>query len=299
MGIYDREYYRREGPSFLGSFTERAHACKWLILINVVVFVLQLIIPQVTELGILNVQSVMSGEVWRLLTHAFLHSPDDPFHIIFNMLFLWFLGAEVEDLYGSREFLAMYLTAAVVGGVAHVITVLTGAVHDSVGCLGASGAVMAVMVVAAFHYPQRIVYVFFFPLRLWLIVVIYVSLNAYQFLTQTGGHTAVDVHLAGAGFGFLYYKFQWRILGFWEDIRSWFGTRRVRTRPRLRVYREEEPSTPVALAPAGPKLEVDEHLEAQVDAVLEKVSRHGQASLTDSEREILFRASEVYKKRRS
>ena len=43
MGIYDREYYRREGPSFLASFTERGRMAKWLILINVIVFVAQLL----------------------------------------------------------------------------------------------------------------------------------------------------------------------------------------------------------------------------------------------------------------
>jgi hypothetical protein len=66
----------------------------------------------------------------------------------------------------------------------------------------------------------------------------------------------------------------------------------------LRVYPDDEPNTPVAV-PSPRSGDVDEHLEAQVDAVLEKVSRHGQDSLTDSEREILFRASEVYKKKRT
>ncbi len=51
--------------------------------------------------------------------------------------------------------------------------------------------------------------------------------------------------------------------------------------------------------PAPPREDVDEHLEAKLDAVLEKVARYGQDSLTDSERQILFRASEVYKKRRT
>ena len=48
MGIYDREYYRREGPSFLGSFTDQGKACKWLIAVNVIAFVLQIVVPQVT-----------------------------------------------------------------------------------------------------------------------------------------------------------------------------------------------------------------------------------------------------------
>jgi membrane associated rhomboid family serine protease len=308
MGIYDREYYRREGPSFLSSFTERAHACKWLILINVIVFVIQLLIPTFTEWFWVSRDGVMSGQVWRLVSYAFLHDPDNVFHIIFNMLALWFLGAEIEDLYGSREFVATYLTSAFLGGIAYVVTVVAGIVPNS-PCLGASGAVYTVMVLAALHYPNRVIYFFFFPLRLWLIVVIWVGIDAYQFLTLPRlsldqldhyPRSAVQVHLAGAAFGFLYYKFQWRMMAIWEEFRSWFGTaRRFRPRPRLRVYREEEPATPVAIAPAGPAREVDEHLEAQVDAVLEKVSRHGQASLTDHEREILFRASEVYKKKRT
>src|SRR4051794_24178561 len=48
MGIYDREYYRREGPSFLGSFTEQGKACKWIIGINVALFVVQVLFQNVT-----------------------------------------------------------------------------------------------------------------------------------------------------------------------------------------------------------------------------------------------------------
>lgn len=310
MGIYDREYYRREGPSFLGSFTERGPMCRWLILINVIVFVIQMLTPRAfTEFFAVSVPGVFSGQVWQLLTYAFLHDTGSAWHIIMNMLGLWFLGTEVEDLYGGREFLATYLLSAFLGGVAYVVTVATGMMPGGY-CVGASGAVYTVLILAALHYPNRQIYLIIIPVRLWLIAVIWVGLDAFTFLwvlRSTAGfeagyaetRTAVQVHLAGAAFGFLYYKFQWRVLGWWEDIRSWFSIRRFRSRPRLRVYREEESSTPVALAPAGPKLEIDEHLEAQVDAVLEKVSRHGQASLTDSEREILFRASEVYKKRKS
>ena len=70
----------------------------------------------------------------------------------------------------------------------------------------------------------------------------------------------------------------------------------------LAIGAEQEParasSAPVGVATA-PKPDVDEHLEAKLDQVLEKVARYGQDSLTDSERQILFRASEVYKRKRS
>src|SRR6516165_3924140 len=134
MGIYDRDYYRREGPSFLGTLTNRAPVCKWLIVINLVLFIAQLATlerdaetHQITSLGAftealdLNAGQVLhQGQVWRLLTHAFLHSPTDIWHIVFNMLFLWWLGHELEEMYGSREFLTLYLLSAVVAGACFV-----------------------------------------------------------------------------------------------------------------------------------------------------------------------------------
>src|SRR5579863_6478351 len=90
MGIYDRDYYRREGPSFLGSLTERGRVCKWLIALNAVVFIVQLAtIRRIPGLGIRIPgvegdgdftqalwldpdQVVFHGEIWRLLTSAFL-----------------------------------------------------------------------------------------------------------------------------------------------------------------------------------------------------------------------------------
>ena len=135
MGIYDRGWYRNEGPSFLDSLANRGRVCWWLIAINVGVFIVQvlsrpaqdpwmrtLIDPDgpFTSAFILDVNKVMDGQVWRLLTYAFLHSTASLWHIAMNMLFLYLFGREIEDLYGAGEFLAFYLVAAVVGGVAFV-----------------------------------------------------------------------------------------------------------------------------------------------------------------------------------
>src|SRR5262245_34293802 len=107
MGIYDREYYRRGGTSFLRSFVERGTVCKWLIGINVVCFIVQILTkPDLpldpdgatpffndwgwfTDAFMLKPQAVWHGEVWRLLTHAFLHDTNGLWHIFFNMLLLW------------------------------------------------------------------------------------------------------------------------------------------------------------------------------------------------------------------
>src|SRR4051794_10108995 len=117
MGIYDRDYYRRDGSGFM-VFANRGAVCKWLIAINVMAFLLQLVTrpgpaaPNAGEPGFftalfaLDRSLVMEGQVWRLLTYAFLHDPGNLWHILFNMLFLWWFGSDMEDLLGPREFLA-------------------------------------------------------------------------------------------------------------------------------------------------------------------------------------------------
>jgi membrane associated rhomboid family serine protease len=308
MGIYDREYYRREGPSFLSGFADRGLVCKWIIVINVVVFILQLVTVSryspnglVTDWLILDVNKVMEGQVWRLFTFAFLHDPGSILHILFNMLFLWWFGKDMEDLYGRREFLTMYLLSCVIGGIAFTLTYL-GGLTRSPYCLGASGAVTTVLVLAAFHYPNRLIYLFFLiPIPLWLLVILQVAQDSFGLLTGNDAGTAVSVHLAGAAFGYLYYKRSWRLLGTWDDFREWWGTSRPRrVRPQLRLYREaEDRPAPVATVAPPAASDLDEHLEAKLDAVLEKVAKHGQDSLTESEKAILLRASEVYRKRRT
>jgi membrane associated rhomboid family serine protease len=304
MGIYDRDYYRREGPSFLGSFVERGMACKWLIGINVGVFILQMLSgppgqedDPFTRALWLNVDDVLHGQVWRLLTYAFLHSTSTPWHILWNMLFLWWFGSEVEDLYGPREFTLFYLASALFGGIFHVVFAGLGWISP-LPVIGASGAVTTVLVLCAIHFPTKLIYVFMlFPVPIWLFVVVSVFLDFYAFVGRNGGGTAVDVHLAGALFAFIYYKQHWRLSGLWLDLRSW---RRKRNRPSLRVFRGEEEAEPApVIAPTAPLSLDDEQLEAKVDAILEKISRSGKESLTENERQLLLRASERIKRRRT
>src|SRR5215213_1087103 len=117
MGIYDREYYRDDRSSFLGSLARQGQMWKTLILVNVVAFVAQLasanlgVDGPVTNWLQIDTDAIMRGEVWRLLTGAFLHSFRWQ-HIVFNMLIVWWAGSEVESIYGPREFLAFYLVSA-------------------------------------------------------------------------------------------------------------------------------------------------------------------------------------------
>jgi membrane associated rhomboid family serine protease len=309
MGIYDREYYRREGPSFLGSLTNQGKACNWLLALNIVCFILQMVTrPEpsrghgsgdgpFTDWFILNTELVREGQVWRLLTYAFLHSTGSLWHIVINMALLWWFGRLVEGMLGSREFVLVYLVSAVVAGVAYFASVQVGLHGDprlGHSALGASGAVMAILVLAACYYPRQIIYLFFvLPMPIWAFVILYVCLDAFKLLGGGSGGVATSAHLGGAAFGFIYYKLGWRLSG-WLRLPQ-------RSRPRLRLYREDDvgfvPASAKTPPPPAPRPD-DEHLEAQVDAILAKIPRVGMEGLTDQERQVLLRASEAIKRRR-
>lgn len=302
MGIYDRDYIREDRTGWTG-WPFAGGACQTVVVATVAVFVVQLAtlpkgVAGLSDLGWftqaleLNPQRVWAGEVWRLLTGAFLHSPRDWMHILFNMLALYWLGREVEQIYGSREFLAFYLVAALFGSVGYMVN--AAVTQTSHPALGASGAVTAVMVLFAMHYPYRTFLLFFvIPVPAYICVALFVLFDTFGLF---GGRPGVSIgfaaHLGGAAFGFLYYKSGMRLMNWWPSRMS---MRPGKFKPRLRVYTEEPdgPPTPPSPAPERPEL-----LEEQLDAVLAKVAKFGKDSLTERERQILQRASEVYKQRR-
>ncbi len=303
MGIYDREYYRDERSSFLGTLARRGQVWKTIVLVNVVVYVLQLATavhgvngPVTNWLEIDTDAIIRHGQVWRLLTGTFLHSFAWQ-HIVFNMVIVWWAGSEVESIYGPREFLAFYLASAIVSSAVFVGWDVAFA-GGHARALGASGAATAVLLLFALHYPNRSILLFFIiPVPALLLVVLYVVFDAFGALGyRPGENIAFTAHLGGAAFGYLYYKLQWRILNVWPS--NW-SLSVPRPRPRLRVYRgePEREREPVAAAPPARPMP-DSQLEAELDAVLEKVARHGKSSLTEREQQVLMRASEIYRNRR-
>lgn len=294
MGIHDREYYRTE-PSGGGLLGGSAPVCTRLIAVTVVVFVAQLLTARAAWGGVtgwlgLDYDSVVDNfQLWRLVTYAFCHAEGDLFHILFNMLGLWFFGPQLEAMYGSREFLRFYLASAAVAGICYLVL---GAVMAQLGLLvGASGAVMAVMMVYAIFYPrQRITIMFIIPIEMRWLVGLFVVFNLYPILLSLGGNevhsnVAYAAHLGGLLYGYLYQKFDLRFQH-WLPAWRWPGFRKLarslpRKNPEVKLYRPPD----------------DADLERRVDEILAKITAQGEASLTDSERQTLRDASDRYKKR--
>jgi membrane associated rhomboid family serine protease len=89
-------------------------------------------------------------EPWRMLTSAFLHSPDSFIHILFNMYALWLIGPYLESLFGTVRYLALYLICAFGGSVGYLVL---GDVISNRSAYGASGAVFGLF--AAYAIVQR------------------------------------------------------------------------------------------------------------------------------------------------
>lgn len=321
MGIYDRDYYRDEKTGF-HPFNQRMQACTVLIVLYVALFLLQFF--QITHLKngvalagpitaklVLVPELVVHGEPWRIETYQFLHDPERILPLLFSVVLLLWIGRQLEDVLGWKEFLTFYLLAGLLGASA-CLTAAILADETLIQFFGPSCSVLAILVLSALRDSDRKVLLFFvMPVPIWVVVVLY-------FLADLLGgpgkpHLAVFAGDASALlFTFAYHKMSWHLAPSVSTPLS--GRRR-----KLHVYDadpvyEPRPRPIVPLKPAPPDTSdeepasapsptialavMDEHLEAKLDAVLEKVRKQGQDSLTLAERETLMRASEVYKKKR-
>jgi len=309
MGIYDRPYYRDETKG--SAWFSTSPVTKWLIVVNVVVFLaeqLEMVDRATVEHWFAARSGLVFGRgyVWQLVTATFLHA--SPGHLLWNMLFLWMVGRELEGMYGHRDFLALYLSAGAFSTFGWALIDHFSKQQGETYMVGASGAVSALAVLYALYYPRReLLFMFVIPVEVWLLVTIYVAMQVFLMLSGGDSKSAVEAHLAGALYGYLFKQFDLRL----SRLRLGRGRR-----PRLRVVsadpsREKSSPRPVASGPtwspnpasaAKPSTTAvvsDEQLDARLDEVLAKIAREGRAGLTEEENRILQEATRRARNRRS
>ncbi len=259
-----------------------------LVLVNVGVFIAELVLGDHVFGRTLSDWMALRPDLfthpwnlYQLVSYGFVHDADDLRHIVFNMLFLWFAGRDVEGIYGRKEFLRFYLTAIVVSGL--VYAVVGQIIHSQAAVIGASGAVMAVLALYVMHFPRRtILFMFVIPLPAWVVFLFYFISDVSGAIhpSDNTAHVAHVAHVAGAVFGFVYFRSGWN-LG--RLVPAGWKLSNLRPRPKLRVHDPE----------------VDEQdLKNQVDEILKKITRSGEASLTRRERRTLEEASRRFQRRR-
>ena len=298
MGIYDRDYYREQRPGI--SLRTPRTMVGLLILVNVLVFLANLLLtggakglPLSPQNDAIAYWLSARGDTltqpwmwWQFLTYGFVHAPHDFSHILFNMLVLWIFGRPIEGIYGPKEFLRLYLVMLGLGSLLWAASNTLLRMPGDVPLMGASGAVVGMLILFVFHFPrQTILFMFVLPMPAWLFGVLLVAGDLYGAVNRPqGSSVAYTVHLTGAAFAFLYHRFGWRLSGLVGPRFSW---PRFRRRPKLQIHAPEHPED-------RPKAD----LSAEVDRILEKISRLGEASLTRKERRVLEDASREYQRRR-
>jgi membrane associated rhomboid family serine protease len=164
-------------------------------------------------------QQVLHGAVWQLVTYALLHDPQNPVHLLFNMLMLWMFGGELERFWGSRAFLRYYAVTATGGGLcAALLGLASGAAH--VATIGASGALFGLFVAFGTVFARRtVLFMLFFPMQARTMALILVGLNLFYLLGQRGGGVSHIAHLGGALTGYIVLKRAWRLGDLYRELR--------------------------------------------------------------------------------
>jgi len=311
MGYEDRPYYRDErGPGgfgggggggfSLGSGLSGSVMVIWLLGINAGVFLLDALLGRAIGVyqmqfgrfivqyspiefwGYFSIDTVFAGgQLWRILTFQFLH--DGLWHLLGNMLGLFFLGPIVERWLGSRRFLAFYLLCGVSGSIMYVLLWGMGILINSsaVPLIGASAGVFGILMAAALIAPNVNVLLFFI-LPVPLKYVIWGALFIAAAVVIGGGNNAGGeaAHLGGAALGFLLIKYPGYLN--WADG---LGARLRGPSPAQREARQRQRAKQQQAAE-----------QQEVDRILDKVRQHGMQSLTGKEKKTLQRATERSKR---
>lgn len=214
---------------------------------------------------------------WTIFTYGFLHA--GIWHILFNMLLLYYLGNLFLDFFSKKQLLTYFLGGIIAGGIIFLVSynLLPALKGKSTFLVGASAGVTAVVIGLATKIPNYAIrFRFIGAIKLWYIALILVLVDFIQISVNTGGHLA---HLGGAVFGFLLTKY----FNDGKELTNTFSTifKKKKQKPLKTVYKKRNPSKTVNKAKNQEK----------IDAILDKISKHGYEKLTKEEKDFLFSAS--------
>ncbi|HMB20416.1 MAG TPA: rhomboid family intramembrane serine protease [Spirochaetota bacterium] len=259
-----------------------------LIIINVVIFVLQMLtgnmlvehqfgnrlvdIPAITYyLGLIPSMVVKEGYIWQLFTYMFLHSPQTLFHLFFNMYALMLFGIPVEQVWGGKRFLQYYLFCGIGAGITILtINLISGGMGYYIPTIGASGAVFGLLLAFGILFPNAELLLFFIiPIKAKYLVVLFGGIEL--FLELFGGRTSISHlgHLGGLFFGIVFFLI--------------FKKRALRFKTKLyRASAANQRKSPPKISSRDEKSR-EESINQMQQTIMKKLHRGGQKELTDDE----------------
>ena len=259
--------------------------------VSIIAFLLDNPAVSVKAIDLLSVPAslrALLARPWTIITYMFTHK--DIWHILFNMLWLYWFGRIFLEYLDQRKLVAVYLLGGISGAIVYVLSfnifpVFTGIVAESVA-IGASASVMAIVIAIAAYVPNYTIHLLLLGrIRIiYVALVIFILTSAVDFSVNSGGKLA---HIGGALFGYLYTLNikKGRDIGRGINrIIDFFATL-FKPRKKLKVTYKKPASD-------YDYNKIKSEHQAKINLILDKISKGGYDSLTKEEKDILFKESQ-------
>ena len=264
-----------------------------IIVINVIFFVLPFFLRTLFFLFNLPFTSFMGWvelspewtrflfRPWTLFTYSFFHGSFS--HILWNMLLFYFASRLFLNLFTEKRLLTIYSLGVLIGGVVFVLSYLIFPVFkgQTPGLIGASAGVMAVLIFMCTYTPHNEVRILFFNLKLMYLGIALVVIDVLQIPSgNSGGHLA---HIGGAALGYLYASqlLKGNDIGYGFEASLSKLAQLFTAKPKMETVHRKPKSSPTKTPTAQ---------QAEIDKILDKISRSGYESLSKAEKDTLFNA---------
>lgn len=216
---------------------------------------------------------------WTIISYGFLHGGF--FHILSNLIVLYYIGNLFIEYFTQKQLLNFYILGTIFGGLLYLISyTIFPALKGSNGTLvGASSAVMAIFIGIATYIPNyELNFRFIGFVKLWKLAAIFLVLDLIQIPSgNAGGHLA---HIGGALFGFLYMQqLSTNKIAFKNPFADFFSKKS----PLKTVYKSKNKTTKTT------KQTAQKTNQEKVDIILDKISKSGYESLSQDEKNLLFK----------
>lgn len=227
---------------------------------------------------------------WTVITYMFTHK--DLLHIAVNMLWLYWFGKIFLDYLDQKKLVAVYLLGGITGALMYVISynifpAFSEFAGSSIPLLGASAAVMAVVVAISIYVPDYTVFLFLLGrIKIkYIALVIFILTSIVDFQANSGGKLA---HIGGALFGYIYtvYYRKGKDLGKWLNRIIDFFVTFLKPRKKLKVTYKKRVTDDYEYN------RIKAERQARINEILDKISKGGYDSLTREEKDFLFRESQ-------
>jgi membrane associated rhomboid family serine protease len=300
----------------LGGFSLFPPVIKYLLIINIGVFVIEFFFLDMLKAGTVSIGDVFLKNFalftwnspffrpWQVFTYMYMHGSFS--HLFFNMFALWMFGMELENLWGSKTFFLYYTICGLGAGLANLlIAPLFTFTPPNVPTVGASGSIYGVLIAFGMLFPNRYIYIYFMlPIKAKYLVLIYMGVEVFAVMSQSQTGIAHVAHLGGAVVGALYVQFILKKSRFkfttykdsssnvFDNFKDMFEKKKPADEPRSTGNVYNAKFEDINKSKYEDDMKKDERdWQEKIDAILDKLSEKGYSSLTEEEKRVLFKES--------